>query len=76
MLMVGTAVNAATAAAALIALAQGAPVWLAAVIFFAPLPYNGMLVVSVWRSAARGLDTWSQAAKVCAALWFGLVLLI
>jgi hypothetical protein len=76
MVMVGTAVNAATGAAALIALAQGVPLWVAAVIFFAPLPYSGMLVVSVWRSAARGLHTWGRAAKVCAALWFGLVLMI
>ena len=39
--------------AALLQLARDAPTALGAAVFFSPLPYNLLLLISVWRSAAR-----------------------
>jgi hypothetical protein len=38
---------------ALILVAAGAPAWLAVLVFAAPIPWNLVLLVGVWRSAGR-----------------------
>ena len=38
---------------ALTLIAAGAPAWLAVLIFAAHIPWNGVLLVGVWRSAGR-----------------------
>src|SRR4051812_2214067 len=76
LLLVGSVVNAVTAAGALAALALHAPVWLAAGIFAAPLPYNLLLCFFVWRAAAHHPSGWAGFAKLAAALWFVAALVI
>lgn len=61
---VGTAVNVLATFIALMAATQGAPTWLAAVIHFAPLPYNLFLVAAVSRAHPR-----SGFAVVLALAW-------
>src|SRR5690606_10394034 len=53
MILVGSVVNLAAMLTALLLLARGAPDLLGAAVYFAPLPYNLLLTVSVWRSAER-----------------------
>jgi hypothetical protein len=38
---------------ALMLVAAGAPAWLAVLVFAAPIPWNMVLLVGVWRSAGR-----------------------
>ncbi len=62
MVTVGTVFNLlATAVALAIALADEAIV-LAAVVHFAPLPYNLFLVASVWRWPGVGAYRWASVA--------------
>lgn len=51
MLGVGTAVNMLATFVALMVASQGASVWIAASIHFAPLPYNILLVATVGRAS-------------------------
>jgi hypothetical protein len=60
----------ATLAAAML-LTFGAPAWLAAAAFAAPIPANIALLVGVWRSAGRpevGQDK-RLLARACMAVW-------
>src|SRR3546814_14990960 len=50
---VGTLINLATGLVALLLIARDLPDAVAAAVHFSPLPYNLLLVVSVWRSAAK-----------------------
>ena len=58
-------------AAALTAITLGWPGWLAVLIFFLPAPYNALMVVAVWRSAARyrGDPIWAHAARIAVVVW-------
>ncbi len=76
MLMIGTIVNAVTAATALVAYAADVPDWIALGIFLAPLPYNLLLCFFVWRAATRQPSGWSDFAKVGAVLWLTAALII
>lgn len=76
MLVIGTIVNAVTAAAALLAFATDAPDWLALGIFLVPLPYNLLLCLFVWRSATRQPSGWSDFAKAGAVLWLMAALIV
>lgn len=73
---VGTVVNLAAALAALLLLARDAPDGLGAAVYFAPLPYNLFLLVSLWRSAARTGGPAAAAARLLAGLWFVLAVLL
>lgn len=66
---VGTAINIAAAALGMLLLAADVPTALAAFVFFSPLPYNLLLLVSVWRSAEKAGGTQAVAAQAAAALW-------
>jgi hypothetical protein len=76
MLAVGTLINVATGGMALAAYVGGAPLWLAAMIFFSPLPYNLALCVSIWRSAAKAPPAAATFFKVASALWVSLMLVV
>lgn len=69
MLLVGTGVNVGTTLLAMLLLAADAPVGLAAAAFFAPLPLNVVLVVSVWRSAEAAAGPSAAAARLVALVW-------
>jgi hypothetical protein len=62
MLLVGTGVNVAATLIALLAAAQGGPVWAVAAIHFSPLPYNAFLFVAVARSAP--CSRWATALSI------------
>lgn len=76
MWLVGTTINLATSLAALLLLARDAPTALGAAVFFSPLPYNLLLLVSVWRSAARTTGPGAGAAQLAAAAWIVLATLL
>jgi hypothetical protein len=67
----GSLLNLATTFAAFGAYAAGWPLVIAVVIFFLPLPYNLLQVVSVWRSAERyrGPDIWANLARIAVVIW-------
>jgi hypothetical protein len=73
---VGTVVNLAAALAALLLLAKGAPDAVGAAVYFSPIPYNLLLLVSVWRSAARAPGPAALAAQLLAVAWIVLATLL
>jgi hypothetical protein len=77
-MIAGTILNLVTTGASLAAFALGWPGWLALAIFFLPLPYNILMVVSVWRSAARydGAPRWAALARATIIPWALFVTLI
>ena len=76
MLLIGTMVNVAIALAALAAFAMDLPTWAGIAIFLSPQPYNLVLAISVWRSAAHDTPRWGETAKVTSILWFALMLVV
>ena len=73
---VGTVINLAAALAALLLLAADAPDAVGAAVFFSPLPYNLLLLVSVWRSAARAPGPAALTAQLLAVVWIVLATLL
>jgi hypothetical protein len=69
MVVVGTAINVATAVASLMALGMKAGLPLAMFIFFAPLPYNIFLVAAVWRTADLAEASTASSVRFGAMLW-------
>jgi hypothetical protein len=67
----GTALNAAATLLAMALLAMDAPGVLAALIFALPIPYNLLMVVAVWRSAAAyaGPRLWADVARLAIVAW-------
>jgi hypothetical protein len=67
----GSFLNLLATAAALATITLGWPGWLAVVIFFLPAPYNVLMIVAVWRSAARypGDAMWAHAARIAVVIW-------
>lgn len=48
------------------------PIWLVVVVNAVPIPYNVLVLVGVWRSAARwqGEAVWALLARLVIAVWF------
>ncbi len=67
----GSIANLLATAAALTAFLWNWPGILALAIHFLPLPYNILMVVAVWRSAARyqGDAIWAQLARGAILVW-------
>lgn len=67
----GTLVGAFATIFALMLLVGGAPAWVAALVFAAHVPWNVVLLVGVWRSAARPeVDPGTaRLARAAAAVW-------
>ena len=69
MVLVAGAVNLTASFAALMAAAQGAASWLAALLHFSPLPYNFFLFAALWRLPQRSpllsALAWAWLLLVC-----------
>jgi hypothetical protein len=53
MMLVGTGINVASSAAALVLLGLKIPLGLVLAVHFAPVPYNIFLTIAVWRTAEQ-----------------------
>ena len=71
MLLVGSLLNLLVTFVALMLAAQGAGVGTAALVHFAPLPYNLFLVAAVQRAPQR-----SQTQRVVSLAWLGVMTLV
>ena len=69
MLVVGTLINIAATAAAVLLLGAEIPDWLAVTVHFLPLPYNIFLFLAVWRTSELRAVPFAWAAQIAAALW-------
>jgi hypothetical protein len=76
MVCVGTTVNLATGLAALLLIVRDAPTAVGAAVHFSPVPYNLLLVVSVWRSAAKEPGAPALTAQLLALVWLVLATLL
>ena len=76
MIVIGTLVNVLASVAALLLIVSGAPVAVGVFAHFAPLPYNILLFLAVWRSAARETSIWSFAAQPAALVWLIVVIVV
>lgn len=67
----GSLLNLFTTLAALAALASGLPGAPVLAIFLLPAPYNILVVVGVWRSAARydGPPVWANLSRIAVVVW-------
>jgi hypothetical protein len=67
----GSLANLVATLLALAAFAKDLPVALGLLLFFLPAPYNLLMVVSVWKSAARyqGPVMWPTLARVLIVVW-------
>jgi hypothetical protein len=67
----GTLINLLCTGAALIVFLKDGPVWLGLLIHFAAIPYNTLMVVSVWRAAALPpANAFSNFARFAVLAWF------
>jgi hypothetical protein len=73
----GSFANLVSTFAALAAFTNGAPVLLGLLLHFLPVPYNLLMVVGVWRSAAnyRGAQIWATLAQALILVWAALATL-
>jgi hypothetical protein len=76
LLLVGTALNAATTLAALALLTAQAPLWATLIVHFAPVPYNLFLAFAVWRTAEQKPWAAAVAYQAAALLWLFAALLL
>ena len=67
----GSGLNLLTTIAAFALMSAEAPTGLSLAVFFLPLPYNLLMVVSVWRSAGRyrGPKLWADLGRAAILLW-------
>ena len=67
----GFLVNAGATLAALGLATLDAPGWLLLAVYLSPLPYNLLVLVGVWRSAAAwpAGSWWPELARLAIALW-------
>jgi len=74
----GTIFNLITTLAALAAFAGDWSDAIALAIFFLPAPYNLLMIISVWRSAARysGPAIWATLARILIVAWAALATFI
>lgn len=68
MLLVGTVINIASSAVALIVLGLKLPLWVVLAVHFAPVPYNIFLTIAVWRTAETS-GTKATLMLLGSALW-------
>jgi hypothetical protein len=69
MIVIGSLVNIVGTAAAMLLFVSGAPVALGVIVHFAPVPYNILLFLAVWQSAARQVSRWSFFAQIGGLIW-------
>ena len=76
MILIGSLVNVLATAAALILFVSGAPIALGVIVHFVPVPYNVLLFLGVWQSAARQPSFWSFPAQAAALVWLIAVIVV
>ncbi|SFO46152.1 hypothetical protein SAMN03159463_01992 [Mesorhizobium sp. NFR06] len=69
MLLVGTVLNIASSALALILLGLKLPLWLVLAVHVLPVPYNIFLTIAVWRRAEKVGGFKAQLMMLGSALW-------
>ncbi|MEI9423849.1 hypothetical protein O7A70_22020 [Mesorhizobium sp. Cs1299R1N1] len=69
MMLVGTVINIASSAAALILLGLKMPLGLVLAVHFAPVPYNVFLTLAVWRTAEKAGGARASLFMLGSALW-------
>ena len=69
MLLVGTILNIASSALALILLGLKLPLWPVLAVHFLPVPYNIFLTIAVWRTAEKAGGFKAQLMMLGSALW-------
>ncbi|BCG92327.1 hypothetical protein [Mesorhizobium sp. 131-2-1] len=69
MVVVGTAINIASSALALILLGLKLPLWLVLAVHFAPVPYSLFLTFAVWRTAEKSGGGKASLMMLGSALW-------
>ena len=67
----GTVLNLVTTIVSFGLVAGDYPGWLAATVFLLPAPYNLLMIVAVWRSAAHyeGRQIWATLARAFIVVW-------
>jgi hypothetical protein len=70
-IVIGTLLNLITTALTLVAFARGWPAAVGMAFHVLPIPYNVLMVVSVWRAAARyaGSAIWATLARALVIVW-------
>jgi hypothetical protein len=70
-IVIGTLLNLITTALTLVAFARGWPAAVGMAFHVLPIPYNLLMVVSVWRAAARysGRAIWPILARALVIVW-------
>ena len=69
MVFVGTTINIASSALALVLLGLKLPLWLVLAVHFLPVPYNIFLALSVWRTAEKTGGAKASLMMLGSALW-------
>ncbi|WP_353644365.1 hypothetical protein [Mesorhizobium sp. WSM2239] len=70
MVLVGTALNLLTTAAAILLLGLKTPMAIVLAVFLSPLPYNIFLFAAVWRTADTAGTAKAAFFRSAALLWF------
>ena len=76
MWLAGTAINIATTFLSLVVLGLKLPLWLSLAVYFAPVPWNVFLVVSLWRACDRQRPAGAGFYRLAALAWLALATLI
>ena len=76
MAIVGTGINLATTAAAILLLGIKLPLAISLALHLLPLPYNLFLFLSVWRTANQQPGPIASLAQIFAAIWLILATLV
>ncbi len=76
MIIIGTALNVLTGIAGIILLTSGADTALAMTVYFALIPWNLFLFFAVWRCSERAPASEAMTARLIAAIWLVLVIVM
>ncbi|MBZ9994917.1 hypothetical protein [Mesorhizobium sp. BH1-1-4] len=68
-MLIATAINIASSAAALVLLGLKMPLALVLAVHFAPVPYNVFLTLAVWRTAEKSGGAKASLMMLGSALW-------
>jgi hypothetical protein len=69
MMVVGTTVNLVTTILALLVFAAGLPLAVGLFVFLSPLPFNVLLVASVWRGTEGRPLHWAWLVRAVSVAW-------
>lgn len=73
----GTLLNLLCTGAALVVFIKSGPDWLGLLLHFAAIPYNALMIVSIWRAAAREDGTaLANFVRPASLIWFVVLLVI